>query len=390
MKTIEIPFLQEIIALRRDIHAHPELAFEETRTSGIVARELESCGLEVHRGLAKTGVVGILRRGSSSRGIGLRADMDALPLEEKSDLPYRSRNPGLKHGCGHDGHVAMLLGAARFLTCYREALDFDGNVFFIFQPAEEGGGGARAMIEDGLFSRFSIEAVFGLHNWPEIPAGQIAVLSGPVMASDCHLKIVVKGRGCHAAMPHQGVDTLIAASHVVLALQTVVSRNLPPWESAVVSVTRMHGGSAMNIVPDEAFLCGTVRTFDPDTQDTVEKAIKRLCEGVGAAFGAEIGVEFERHYPPTVNSAAEAKLCVRAAREAAGAENVRENGRPSTGAEDFAYMLEQKPGCYAWLGSGKPGGYALHNPNYDFNDDVIGAGIRYWVNLVEMALGKAG
>ncbi|MDR1163915.1 MAG: amidohydrolase [Candidatus Accumulibacter sp.] len=390
MKTMEIPFIEEIVALRRDLHAHPEVAFEETRTSETVACELESLGLEVYRGLAKTGVVGVLRGRGRGRSIGLRADMDALILEEKNDLPYRSQNPGRQHGCGHDGHVAILLGAAKFLTLYRDELDFDGTIHFIFQPAEEGEGGAKAMIDDGLFERFPMESVFGMHNWPELPEGRIAVVSGPVMASDCHLKITVRGRGCHAAMPQQGVDTLVAASHLVLALQTVVSRNLPPWESAVVSVTRMHGGSAMNIIPDEAVLYGTIRSFSLKTQDAIETAVKRLCDGIGEAFGATADVEFERRYPPTVNSDAEAKLCARAAGSVVGLENVVTDARPSTGAEDFAYMLLKKPGAYVWLGSGDAKhAYPLHSPNYDFNDGVIATGIRYWVSLVETVLGKA-
>jgi hippurate hydrolase len=391
MNTMKIPFIEDVIALRRDFHAHPEVAFKETRTSEIIARSLESFGLEVHRGLAKTGVVGVLKKGSSARSIGLRADMDALILEEKTDLPHRSQNPGNHHGCGHDGHSAILLGAARFLSLFRDELDFDGSVHFIFQPAEEGEGGAKAMVADGLFERFPMDAIYGMHNWPEIPEGRIVVLNGPVMASDSHLKITVRGRGCHAAMPQQGVDTLLVASHLVVVLQTVVSRTLPPSESAVVSVTRMHGGSAMNIIPDEAVLYGTIRSFSLETQDTIEGAVKRLCAGMGEAFGAKIDAEFEHRYPPTVNSAAEAGLCIRAAEAAVGAENVIKDAPPSTGAEDFAYMLLEKPGCYIWLGSGGPEHiYPLHNPNYDFNDGVIAAGIRYWTRLVETALGSTG
>ncbi|MDR1368027.1 MAG: amidohydrolase, partial [Candidatus Accumulibacter sp.] len=363
MKTMEIPFIAEIVALRRDLHAHPEIAFEETRTSALIARELESLGLEVHRGLAKTGVVGVLRKGSSGRSIGLRADMDALALEEKNDLPYRSQNPGRQHGCGHDGHIAILLGAARFLSLYSGRIDFDGAIHFIFQPAEEGEGGANAMISEGLFERFPMEAVFGMHNWPELPEGRIAVLSGPVMAGDCHLKITVRGHGCHAAMPQQGVDALVAASHLVLALQTVVSRNLPPWESAVVSVTRMHGGSAMNIIPDEVILYGTIRSFSQKTQGAIETAVKRICGGIGKAFGAKINAEFEHRYPPTVNCDAKASLCARAAETTVGVENVIRDARPSTGAEDFAYMLLEKPGCYVWLGSRRADRASpLHNP----------------------------
>jgi hippurate hydrolase len=387
MNLLDIPFLADIVAIRRDIHAHPELAFNETRTADIVARELTAYGLEVHRGLAETGVVGILRKGNGAASIGLRADMDALPLMEKNEFPHRSRHEGQMHACGHDGHTTTLLGAARYMAENKDSLDFDGTVYFIFQPAEESEGGAAVMIEDGLFEKFPMDAVFGLHNWPGIPVGEIAVVPGPVMAGTCAFEIAVHGHGCHAAMPHQGVDTLVAASQLVLALQTIVARNLHPCESAVVSVTQIHGGEAWNIIPDDAVLRGTIRTFKPEVQALIERAVERLCSGIASAFGAQITVKFDHRYPPTVNSVAETELCRRVAGALFGESKVRKDELPSMGAEDFAYMLREKPGCYVWLGNGPgTGGCTLHNPHYDFNDDILPLGVSYWVKLAETAL----
>ncbi len=377
-------FLADLAAIRRDIHAHPELAFAETRTADLVAAELAKYGVEVHRGIAKTGVVGVLRAGSSPRRIGLRADMDALPLAELNEFPHRSKHEGCMHACGHDGHTTMLLGAARYLARHP---DFDGTVVFIFQPAEESEGGAAVMIEDGLFEKFPVDAVYGLHNWPGIPVGEMAVMPGPVMAGTCAFEISVRGHGCHAAMPHQGVDTIVAASQLVQALQTVVARNLHPCDAAVVSVTQFHSGSAWNVIPEEAVLRGTIRSFKPEVQQTVERAIERLCSGIAAAHGAQIGVVFDHRYPPTVNSAAETAICRRVAAATFGEDRVRKDELPSMGAEDFAYMLREKPGCYVWLGNGPgTGGCTLHNPHYDFNDEIIGLGVRYWVNLVRETL----
>ncbi len=380
------PFLDELAALRRDLHAHPELAFQETRTADIVARELERYGLEVHRGLAKTGVVGVLKAGNSPRMIGLRADMDALPLTELNEFPHHSKQPGKMHACGHDGHTAMLLGAARHLA---ENPDFDGTVAFIFQPAEEAEGGAAVMIEDGLFERFPVEAVFGLHNWPGIPVGQMAAMPGPIMAGTCGFEIEVRGHGCHAAMPQQGVDAIVTAAQLVQALQTVVSRNLHPCESAVVSVTQIHAGHAWNVIPESVLLRGTIRSFRAEVQDTVERAIERLCSGIAAANGAQISTNFDHRYPPTVNSAAEARLCQDVAREVFGTANLLPDELPSMGAEDFAYMLREKPGCYVWLGNGPgTGGCTLHNPHYDFNDALLPLGIAYWDALVRRVLAR--
>ena len=340
---LELPFLAELTAQRRDIHAHPELAFDEYRTADLVARELERYGLEVHRGIARTGVVGVLRAGTSSRMIGLRADMDALPLAEMNEFPHHSKHQGKMHACGHDGHTAMLLGAARYLATHR---DFDGTAVFIFQPAEESEGGAAVMIEDGLFDRFPVDAVFGLHNWPGIPVGEMMVMPGPVMAGTCAFEIIVRGHGCHAAMPHQGVDSIVAGAQLVQALQTVVSRTLHPCESAVVSVTQFHAGEAWNIIPEEVVLRGTIRSFKAEVQESVERAIERLCSGIAAANGAQISVRFDHRYPPTVNSQAEAQFCRQVAASVFGDERVLTDMLPSMGAEDFAYMLREKPGCY--------------------------------------------
>ena len=387
MTAREIPFLDDLVAIRRDLHAHPELSFDEKRTAAIVARELSRYGLEVHEGLAETGVVGVLRHGSSNRAIGLRADMDALPLHEKNSFAHCSTHEGLMHACGHDGHTAMLLGAARYLAENRDHLDIDGVVYFIFQPAEEAEAGALQMIDDGLFSRFPMEAVFGLHNWPGIPVGEMVVMPGRVMAGTCDFEITIRGQGCHAGMPNQGTDTLVAASHLVLALQTIISRGVNPCEPAVVSVTQIHGGDAMNIIPDEAILKGTTRSFSEETQQFIEERIKAIGASMMGAFGVQITVEFDIRYPATVNSARETELCRRAAESLLGEHNVRRNELPSMSAEDFSYMLREKPGCYVWLGNGPvAGGCSLHNPSYDFNDELLPIGINYWVRLVETAL----
>lgn len=381
-----LPFLAELTAIRRDIHAHPELAFDEHRTSDIVARELLRYGLSVHRGLAKTGVVGVLKAGTSNRMIGLRADMDALPLCEMNEFPHHSKHHGKMHACGHDGHTAMLLGAARYLA---ENPDFDGTVVFIFQPAEESEGGAAVMIEEGLFEQFPVEAIFGLHNWPGIPVGEMMVMPGPVMAGTCGFEIHVRGHGCHAAMPHQGIDAIVTGSQLVQALQTVVSRTLHPCDAAVVSVTQFHAGEAWNIIPEEVVMRGTIRTFKPEVQEAVERAIERLCSGIAAANGAQISVRFDHRYPPTVNSLGEAKFCQQVAAEVFGADKVLSDILPSMGAEDFAYMLREKPGCYVWLGNGPgTGGCTLHNPHYDFNDELLRLGTAYWAHLVRCALPK--
>ena len=380
------PLQNKLTAIRRDIHAHPELAFAEHRTAELVARHLEALGIETHRGIGGTGVVGVVRGRRGLRAIGLRADMDALPITERNEFAHRSTIPGCMHACGHDGHTAMLLGAARYLADHP---DFDGVAVFIFQPAEESEGGAAVMIEEGLFEQFPVEAVFGLHNWPGIPVGEMMVMPGPVMAGTCAFEIIVRGHGCHAAMPHQGVDSIVAGAQLVQALQTVVARNLHPCESAVVSVTQFHAGEAWNIIPEEVLLRGTIRTFKPEVQESVERAIERLCSGIAAANGAQIRVQFDHRYPPTVNSPDEAKFCQHVATEVFGRERVLTDILPSMGAEDFAYMLREKPGCYVWLGNGPgTGGCTLHNPHYDFNDALLTLGTSYWVHLVRRWLPK--
>ncbi|MDP1572996.1 MAG: M20 aminoacylase family protein [Pseudomonadota bacterium] len=375
-----------LVALRHDLHAHPELAFEEHRSSEVVADYLRSLGLEVHRGLAGTGVVGVLRNGDSERCIGLRADLDALPLHEQNLFPHRSRHEGRMHACGHDGHTAMLLGAARELA---EDADFNGTVVFIFQPAEETDGGARVMIEQGLFEQFPVDAVFGMHNWPGLAVGQFAVHNGPVMACADQFDIVLEGHGGHAAMPQQARDPLIAGAALVQALQTVVSRALDPLDPAVLSVTRFFaGGEAYNVIPAKAHIGGTVRTFRAEVQDRIEAALERLSAGIAAAHGVQAHLDYRRGYPPTVNSAAEAGLCVEVARAVAGDDNVHTELPPSMGAEDFSYMLREKPGCYVWIGNGEAeGGCMLHNPHYDFNDAILPLGVAYWVALVKRRLG---
>ena len=378
----------ELMAIRRDIHANPETAFEELRTSKLVAAKLESWGIEVHKGLAKTGIVGKLACGRNlgrpARAIGLRADMDALPIHEKNAFGYRSKNDGRMHACGHDGHTAMLLGAAKYLA---ESRNFDGTVYFIFQPAEEGQGGGREMIEDGLFEKFQMDAVFGMHNWPGIPAGQFAVMPGPMMASTDNFEIRVLGRGAHAAMPQNGIDPILIGSELVQALQSISSRTVSPLDAAVVSVTQFHAGEVINAIPSEAILRGTARSFKPGVRDTIENAIKRLAAGIAAAHGASASVQYDRLYPPTINAVRETEIVATVLENLVGSENVLRNLQPSTGAEDFAFMLLQKPGCYLWIGNG-PGdnGCMLHNANYDFNDEILPLGSSAWVRLTEHML----
>ena len=376
---------EQLVALRHDLHAHPELAFHEHRTGDRVAAFLESRGIETHRGLAGTGVVGVLRRGTSPRAIALRADMDALPVAEQNLFPHRSRHEGRMHACGHDGHTAMLLGAAEYLAAHGR---FDGTVVFIFQPAEETDGGARVMLEEGLFERFPVDSVYGMHNWPGLPAGQFAVHDGPVMACADQFDILVKGHGAHAAMPQQGRDPLIAGAALVQALQSVVSRTLDPLDAAVLSITQFFaGGEAYNIIPAEARIGGTVRAFRPEVEDVIEAAMERICAGVAAAHGVQATLDYRRGYPPTVNTSAEAALCRRVLTDLVGTDNTRVDLRPSMGAEDFAYMLREKPGCYVWIGNGlAEGGCMLHNPRYDFNDGILTLGATYWVKLAESLL----
>ncbi len=374
----------EMKGWRHHLHAHPETAFEETATGAFVAERLRALGLEVHTGLARTGVVGVLRAGSGSRAIGLRADLDALHIHERSNAPYASRHDGRMHACGHDGHTSMLLGAAAALARKKS---FDGTVVFIFQPAEENEGGGRVMVEEGLFDRFPVQAVYGMHNWPKLPVGTIATRAGPLMGAYDIFEIVATGKGAHAAMPYQGKDPMLFVAHAINALQTIVARNLHPLDAGVVSVTQVHGGDTWNVIPEEVVLRGTVRSFKPEVQDLIEQRLRTIVAGAAAMFEMRATVRYERRYPSTINSATEVGHALAAANAVVGAQGVIADPVPEMGSEDFAFMLQAKPGCYVWLGSGTgdatPG---LHNPAYDFNDDVLAIGASYWVKLAEQQL----
>jgi hippurate hydrolase len=389
-----VEFHHEIRDIRRDIHAHPETRFEEERTAAVIAAKLQEWGIPVIRGLGGTGVVGVVRAGMSSRSIGLRADIDALPMQEHNEFAHRSRHHGKMHACGHDGHTAMLLGAARYLSKHRH---FDGTVNLIFQPAEEGGAGAQRMIDDGLFEQAPCDAVFGMHNWPGLRAGQFALRAGPVMAGSNEFTITVSGKGGHAAMPHNGVDPVLVATHLVQALQSIITRNKRPIDSAVISVTQIHTGEAYNVIPDSATICGTVRTFTIEVLDLIEERMRQIVEQLPPAFGASGTMNFHRNYPPTINHAAETDFARAVAEEMVGADNVLDF-EPTMGSEDFAYMLMARPGCYLVIGNGEGahraaghglGPCMLHNPSYDFNDDLIPIGASYWVRLAERFLAKS-
>lgn len=384
-----------IQAIRRDIHAHPELRFEENRTSDLVAKQLESWGIQVHRGLGKTGVVGTIEgQLGIGKSIGLRADMDALPLQENNRFEHRSKIEGKMHACGHDGHVAMLLGAAQYLAKHRE---FKGKVHFIFQPAEEGGGGAREMIQDGLFDLFPCDAVFGMHNWPGIPVGEFGVTPGPMMASSNEFTITITGKGGHAALPHNSSDPVFAASQLVGALQSIITRNKRPVDAAVLSITQFHAGDASNIIPDHAWIGGTVRTFTHEVLDLIESRLHQIATSVCSAFDCSAQVEFHRNYPPTINHEKETAFAIEVMKELVGEHRVNSRIDPTMGAEDFAYMLLEKPGCYVFIGNGdgdhRSSGHGLgpchlHNPSYDFNDEVLPLGSSYWVKLAERYLAE--
>ncbi len=382
-----------LVALRRDLHAHPELCFQEQRTAEVVARQLDACGIATHRGLGKTGVVGILRHGTSTRTVGLRADMDALPITERNSFAHASRHPGRMHACGHDGHTAMLLAAAQHLARHR---DFDGTVYFVFQPAEEGGGGAREMIHDGLFERFPMDAIFGAHNWPGMAVGQFALKDGPCFASSNEFRITVHGKGSHAAMPHEGVDPVPVACQMVQAFQTIISRNLRPIEAGVISVTMIHAGEATNVVPDHCDLQGTVRTFTLEALDMIERRLRETAEHTCAAFGARCDFTFTRNYPPTINHSAETRFVHEVMAGMVGADNVQ-LFEPTMGAEDFSFFLQKCPGAYFLIGNGDGGHRAsghglgpctLHNPSYDFNDALIPLGAALWVQLARQWLAR--
>jgi amidohydrolase len=377
--------------IRRDLHAHPELGFEEHRTARLVCDQLTDFGIEHHAGIGKTGIVAVIEGRSDRQGrrVGLRADMDALPLQEENDTAWRSRYDGRMHGCGHDGHTTMLLAAARYL---RETRNFDGIAFLIFQPGEEGYAGAKAMIEDGLFERFPADRVFALHNWPALPAGRIGITSGPAMAAADRIEIVIDGRGGHGAHPHIVVDPVLVAGHIITAVQSIVSRNVSPLDTAVISLCAMQAGNpgAMSVIPAHARLVGTVRTFRPKTQDMIEARLRELVGSIAAAFGARATLGYERVYPPTINHDADAMFAADVAETLIGRENVVRNLDPSMGAEDFSFMLQAKPGAFARLGQGgAESGAFLHSSRYDFNDGVIALGAGYLAALAEQAMPAA-
>jgi hippurate hydrolase len=377
----------ELSAWRRDLHAHPELGFEETRTAALVAERLASWGIEVHRGVGRTGVVGVLRNGASPRTIGLRADMDALPILEANTFAHRSTHAGRMHACGHDGHTTMLLGAAQYLAATR---DFDGTVHFVFQPAEEGLGGAKAMIDDGLFRRFPCESIFGMHNRPKLAVGRFAVRAGPMMAGGAFFDIDVTGVGSHGARPESGVDPVMVAVHIAATLQTIVSRNVPPVETAVLSITQIHAGDAYNVIPQTARLSGTVRAFSSGVMDLIGRNLARVAEGVAQAMGARVAVDFRVNFPPTINDPRQAEFAAAVCTELVGAGQVLRDPPLIMASEDFSFMLDEVPGCYVNIGNGDvEGACEVHNPSYDFNDAALPLGAAFFVRAVERKLAVA-
>ncbi len=386
MKIIkELEDLQgEMQEWRRDIHAHPEIAFEEHRTAQIVADKLESFGIEVETGIAGTGVVGTLRKGMGNRSIGLRADLDALLINETNDFEYKSKNPGQMHACGHDGHTTMLLGAAKYLS---EKGNFDGTVNFIFQPAEENEGGGRVMIEDGLFDKYPVESVYGMHNIPGMPVGSFAIKPGPIMAAFDIFNLKVIGRGGHAAMPQTTVDPIIVGTKIIDAFQAIISRSIDPQEPSVLSVTQFHGGDAYNVIPNQVEIKGCTRCFSPNVQKKLEDEMRQISESICKAYGADCEFHYEHRYPATINSEEEANLAGQVAQEIVGEERVNLSPKPGMGSEDFAYMLQEKPGSYIWIGNGDgEGSCMIHNPGYDFNDEILPIGATYWVKMAEEIL----
>ena len=369
---------------RRDIHAHPEIAFEEHRTAELVADKLREFGLEIETGIAGTGVVGTLTKGRGNRAIGLRADLDALPIQEANEFAHKSTHAGKMHACGHDGHTTMLLGAAKYLAEHGE---FEGTVYFIFQPAEENEGGGRAMVEEGLFDRYPMEAVYGMHNIPGMPVGTFAVKPGPMMAAFDIFELVVTGKGGHAAMPHLTIDPMVVGTKIVEAYQSIVSRSIDPQDPVVLSVTQFHAGDAYNVIPNEVSISGCTRCFSPRVQAQLEAQMKQVATEICRAYGASCEFTYERRYPPTVNSEIEAHLAGSVAAELVGADRVNLNPKSAMGSEDFAYMLQEKPGAYIWIGNGDgEGSCMVHNPGYDFNDDILPIGATWWVKLAETSL----
>jgi hippurate hydrolase len=379
--------------IRRDIHAHPELKFSEFRTSELVANQLRAWGIETHVGLGKTGVVGSLKGSlGAGKSIGLRADMDALPLQEHNTFAHTSQHAGKMHACGHDGHTAMLLGAAHYFSTHRE---FKGTIHFIFQPAEEGGGGAREMMADGLFTLFPCDAVFGMHNWPGMPEGSFGVIAGPMMASSNEFTITFKGRGAHAALPHNGSDPVFAIAQLVNALQSIITRNKKPVDTAVLSITQIHAGFATNVIPDDAWLGGTIRTFTTPVLDLIEARLREISAGTAQAFDCAVEIEFLRNYPPLINHRQETQFAQEIIKKHFGIAHFIQDIEPTMGSEDFAFMLEKVPGCYVFIGNGdgthRDAGHGmgpchLHNPSYDFNDQLLPIGASYWVHLTQAFL----
>jgi amidohydrolase len=385
-------FHPEMTAWRRDLHQHPEIGYEEVRTSGVIADKLREFGCdEVATGMAKTGVVATIRgagAGGDGRAIGLRADIDALPIHEATGLPHASRTPGRMHACGHDGHTTMLLGAAKYLS---ETRNFSGTVHLIFQPAEENGGGGRVMVEEGLFQRFPVERVFGLHNWPGAPEGEFLWREGPIMAAVANLEIAITGKGAHGAMPHQGNDPVVIAAHIVTALQSIVARNVEPAQAGVITIGSIQGGDTFNVIPETVRMRGTARWFAPEVGDILERKLREIATGVAAAFGAEATAKFDRLYPATVNEGESTRLTLDAARAVVGEARTHEMPRPTMGGEDFSFMLEAKQGSYIMLGAGRgTDDPQLHDAHYDFNDGVLPIGASYWATLVEQLLPRRG
>lgn len=394
MKLIDpiLQFHEELKLIRRSIHAHPELSYEEFKTSDLVAAKLTEWGIPVIRGLGGTGVVGVITNGNGKRSVGLRADMDALPLQELNSFDHRSRHEGKMHACGHDGHTTMLLGAAHYLAKHKS---FDGTVYVIFQPAEEGAGGAKRMMDEGLFEQCPMEAVFGMHNWPGHPAGTMGVVSGPMMASSNEFELTIQGKGSHAAMPHLSTDPVMVAVQIAQSWQTIISRNTNPQDAGVLSVTQIHSGSATNIIPDSATMIGTVRTFTMEVLDMIEKRMGEIAEHTAAAFGASVEFKFKRNYPALINHEPEAAFAREIMQDVVGKDGVLNKVEPTMGSEDFAFMLLEKPGAYVFIGNGDGahrmtghglGPCNLHNPSYDFNDELLPIGASYWVRLAERFL----
>ena len=396
MKLIDpiLQFQNELKLIRRSIHANPELSYEEFKTADLVAEKLTEWGIPIIRGLGGTGVVGVISSGSSKRSVGLRADMDALPLQELNQFAHKSVNPGKMHACGHDGHTTMLLGAAYYLAKHK---NFDGTVYVIFQPAEEGAAGAKRMMDDGLFDQCPMEAVFGMHNWPGSPAGTMGVISGPMMASSNEFELTIKGKGSHAAQPHLSIDPVMVAVQIAQSWQTIVSRNKNPLDAGVLSITQIHSGSATNIVPDSASMIGTVRTFTLETLALIETRMGEIAQHTAAAFGASVEFSFNRNYPPLINHELETNFALEVMEDIVGASGVLKKLEPTMGSEDFAFMLQEKPGCYVFIGNGdgdhRTAGHGLgpcnlHNPSYDFNDELLPIGASYWSRLAEQFLAR--